>query len=120
MPSDPKKPIEEMLEASAKARREAFGKEPAMPNPMRARLHDEISRVGESGDEAPPDRSWMQMFWPRVAVAAALATILVVGPTMWYQSHSVNVAQADRRSVIFSEPREAAARPDETLAKGPA
>ena len=41
----PKKPtIEELLEASAKARREAFGPAPQMPNPMRARLQEEIAR----------------------------------------------------------------------------
>ena len=120
MPSDEKKPIDEMLEASAKARRAEFGKEPLMPNPMRARLHDEISRVAAERHEPAPERSWLQMFWPRLAVAAALATILVVGPTMWYRSRSVNVVQADTRSGSFSEPREEAARSDEALTQGPA
>jgi hypothetical protein len=31
MPLEPKKPIEELLEASAKARRAAFGADPKMP-----------------------------------------------------------------------------------------
>jgi len=120
MPSDPKKPIEEMLEASAKARRAAFGKEPVMPNPLRARLHDEISRVPAERHEAAPERSWLQIFWPRVAVAAALATILVVGPMIWYQSRSVNIAQADNRAADVNKPGEAAARTDEAFAQGPA
>ena len=83
MSSDPKKPIEEMREASAKSRREAFGSDPNMPNPMRARLHDEIARLER--DEPEGSRSWLQMFWPRLAVAAAIATVVVIGPVMWWQ-----------------------------------
>ena len=45
MASEPKKPIEQMLEALAKARRAEFGDDAEMPNPMRARLHEEIVRV---------------------------------------------------------------------------
>ena len=124
MPSDPKEPIEEMLEASAKARRAAFGKEPVMPNPMRAQLHDEISRASRERDEAAPRTSWLLMFWPRVAVAAALATILVVGPMMWWrgsESRSLGVAQVDSRApMAVNEAQEAIGRVDETFAKGPA
>jgi hypothetical protein len=89
MASEPKKPMEQMLEALAKARRAQFGADPQMPNPMRARLHDEIARAGTAEDENVESRpSWITMFWPRVTVAAALATLLVLIPAIWWnQSH---------------------------------
>jgi hypothetical protein len=102
MPSEPKKPIEQMLEAQAKARRAEFGDDPKMPNPMRARLHEEIARTGAAEDENVESRvSWLTMFWPRVTVAAALATLIVLVPAIWWnQSHhfaaSGDVALRDR------------------------
>jgi len=89
MPSEPKKPIEQMLEALAKARRAEFGDDPKMPNPMRARLHEEIARVGAAEEENVERRtSWVTMFWPRVTVAAALATLIVLVPAIWWnRSH---------------------------------
>jgi hypothetical protein len=89
MPSEPKKPIEQMLEALAKARRAQFGHDPKMPNRMRARLHEEIARVGAAEDEKVESRtSWLTMFWPRVTVAAALATLIVLVPAIWWtRSH---------------------------------
>jgi hypothetical protein len=85
MPSEPKKPIEQMLEALAKARRAQFGDDPKMPNPMRARLHEEIARAGAAEDEKVESRpSWVTMFWPRLTVAAALATLLVLVPAIWW------------------------------------
>jgi hypothetical protein len=91
MASEPKKPIDQMLEALAKARRAQFGDDPKMPNPMRARLHDEIARGGATEDEKAESRgSWLTMFWPRVTVAAALATLIVLVPAIWWnQSHPV-------------------------------
>jgi len=91
MGSEPKKPIEQMLEALAKARRAEFGDDPKMPNPMRARLHEEIGRVGAAEEDNAESRpSWITMFWPRVTVAAALATLLVLVPAIWWnQSHPV-------------------------------
>src|SRR5262249_21229322 len=91
MASEPKKPIEQMLEALAKARRAQFGDDPKMPNAMRARLHEEIARAGVAEDEkGEPRPSWITMFWPRVTVAAALATLLVLVPAIWWnQSHPV-------------------------------
>jgi hypothetical protein len=90
MASEPKKAIEQMLEALAKARRAQFGDDPKMPNPMRARLHEEIARAGAAEDEKGESRSsWLTMFWPRVTVAAALATLIVLVPAIWWnQSHS--------------------------------
>ena len=89
MPSEPKKPIEEMLEALAKARRAEFGDDAKMPNPMRARLHEEIARAGAAEDEKVESRgSWVTRFWPRVTVAAALATLIVLVPAIWWnQTH---------------------------------
>ncbi len=78
-----------MLEALAKARRAQFGDDPKMPNPMRARLHEEIARVGAAEEENVESRpSWVTMFWPRVTVAAALATLIVLVPAIWWnRSH---------------------------------
>ena len=89
MSSEPKKPIEQMLEALAKARRAKFGDDPKMPNPMRARLHEEIARAGATeGEKVEPRASWITMFWPRVTVAAALATLIVLVPAIWWnRSH---------------------------------
>ena len=89
MPSEPKKPIEQMLEALAKARRAQFGDDAKMPNPMRARLHEEIARAGAAEDGKDESRaSWVTMFWPRVTVAAALATLIVLVPAIWWnRSH---------------------------------
>ena len=91
MAPEPKKPMEQMLEALAKARRAEFGDDPKMPNPMRARLHEEIARTEAAEDEKNEFRpSWLTMFWPRITVAAALATLIVLVPAIWWnQSHPV-------------------------------
>jgi hypothetical protein len=83
--------MEQMLEALAKARRAEFGDDAKMPNPMRARLHEEIARAGAAEDEKAESRpSWVTMFWPRVTMAAALATLIVLVPAIWWnQSHPV-------------------------------
>jgi len=94
--------MEQMLEALAKARRAQFGDDPKMPNPMRARLHDEIAQAAVAEDETVESRpSWITMFWPRVTVAAALATLIVLVPAiLWNRSHplagSGEVALRDR------------------------
>jgi hypothetical protein len=125
MPSDPKKPIEQMLEALAKARRAQFGNDPKMPNPMRARLHEEIAQVGAAEEESVESRpSWITMFWPRVTVAAALATLLVLVPAIWWnQSHPLSapseVAVRDRTAGVADGLNPAAVSQD-TLAKAPA
>jgi hypothetical protein len=121
MASEPKKPIEQMLEALAKARRAQFGNDAKMPNPMRARLHDEIARTGAAEDEKVESRgSWLTMFWPRVTVAAALATLIVLVPAIWWnRSHpltkSGNLALRDRAAGL-----NAPAASKDTLAKAPA
>ncbi len=104
-----------MLEALAKARRAQFGEDPKMPNPMRARLHEEIARGGAVDDEQVESRpSWVTMFWPRLTVAAALATLLVLVPAMWWnRSHPV----VESGDVAVRDHASGAA---DTLAKAPA
>jgi hypothetical protein len=125
MPSEPKKPIEQMLEALANSRRAQFGDDPKMPNPMRARLHEEIARAGTAENERGESRgSWLTMFWPRVTVAAALATLIVLVPAIWWnQSHPLSapsdVALRDRTAGA-ADRLNAAAPTADTLAKAPA
>jgi hypothetical protein len=125
MPSEPKKPIEEMLEALAKARRAEFGDDPKMPNPMRARLHEEIARAGATEDEKVESRtSWVTRFWPRVTVAAALATLIVLVPAIWW-NRTHPLAESDNLALRDSTAGAAnglnpAVRVEDTLAKPPA
>ena len=113
-----------MLEALAKARRAEFGEDPKMPNPMRARLHEEIARVGAAEEENLESRpSWVTMFWPRLTVAAALAALLVLIPAIWWnQSHplaeSGNLALRDRTAAAGNGPN-AVVPAEDTLAKAP-
>jgi hypothetical protein len=83
MPPEPKKPIEELLEASAKARRAAFGADPKMPNPMRTQLHHEISRLARK-DECESRWRAFGISWPRLMTATALALILVSASAFWW------------------------------------
>jgi hypothetical protein len=125
MASEPKKRMEQMLEALAKARRAQFGDDPKMPNPMRARLHEEIARAGAVEDEKVESRpSWLTMFWPRVTVAAALATLIVLVPAIWWnRSHplgeSGDLALRDRTAGA-ADGLTAVVPAENTLAKAPA
>src|SRR5947208_8634369 len=83
MPPGPKKPIEELLEASARARRTAFGADPKMPNPMRTQLHNEISRLARK-DESESRWRAFGLSWPRLMTATALALILVSASAIWW------------------------------------
>jgi hypothetical protein len=83
MPLEPKKPIDELLEASAKARRAAFGADPKMPNPMRTQLHHEISRLGRK-DECESRWRAFGISWPRLMTATALALILASASAIWW------------------------------------
>src|SRR5262249_8058481 len=123
MPSEPKKPIEQMLEALAKARRAQFGDDPKMPNPMRTRLHDEIARAG-AVEERESRPSWITMFRPRVTVAAALATLIVLVPAIWWnRSHPIaesgEFALRDRAAGASHELKPAVPA-ENTFAKAPA
>jgi hypothetical protein len=125
MPPEPKKPMEQMLEALAKARRAEFGDDAKMPNPMRARLHEEIARAGAAEDEKVESRgSWVTRFWPRVTVAAALATLIVLVPAIWWNrthplAESGDLALRDRTAGA-ADGRNPAAASEDTLAKAPA
>ena len=117
MSSEPKRPVEQMLEALARARRGDFGDEPKMPNPMRARLHEEIKRSEPQEDRT--SHSWLAMFWPRMAMAAAVATILILVPTVWWQrSHPGERSEFATRGRAAEMAKPATA--EDALAKGPA
>jgi hypothetical protein len=123
MGSEPKKPIEQMLEGLAKARRAEFGDDPKMPNPMRARLHEEIVRAGAADEENVESReSWLTRFWPRVTVAAALATLIVLVPAIWWNQKRPSGAPADvaaRDRAAGSNGPNPAVAAENTLAKAP-
>lgn len=86
MSPDPKKPIEELLEASARTRRAEFGGDPEMPNPMRARLQDEVARM--TRDQAPAPRArWFAISWPRLAMGAAFASLIAAVSVVWWHAH---------------------------------
>ena len=86
MAPEPKKPIEEMLEASARARRAEFGGDPKMPNPMRAQLRDEIARLNRSAQL--PERSWLARFWPQLSLATAVVAVLIAGAIFWSRTQT--------------------------------
>src|SRR5438445_2716642 len=83
MPPEPKKPIEELLEASARARRAEFGADPKMPNPMRAQLHHEIARLTRR-EERDSRLRFFGISWPRFVTATALALVLVSASAIWW------------------------------------
>jgi len=116
MSSEPKKPIEGMLEAAARARRAAFGADSKMPNPMRAQLHDEIARLKRE-DDSERQKTWLEMFWPRLAVAAAMATLLIIGPLMWWRG-----SRAAREEIAANAPAgpSETVQPEHVLTNGPA
>jgi hypothetical protein len=87
MPSEPKKPIEELLEASARARRSEFGADGRMPNPMRAQLHEEIVRL-DRRDKPQERRSWLANFWPQLSLATAVAAVLVTASVVWFRTQN--------------------------------
>src|SRR4030095_3315275 len=90
MSLEPKKPIEDLLEATANARRAQFGADPKMPNPMRAQLHHEIARVARDED-SPRSQHWFRILWPRLAFTTASALILVSLSTLWWShEHQTN------------------------------
>jgi hypothetical protein len=83
MPPERKNPIEDLLEASASARRAAFGPDPKMPNPMRAQLQHEITRLARK-DECESRGRALGLSWPRLMTATALALVLVSALAIWW------------------------------------
>ena len=133
MPPEPKKPIEELLEASARARRAEFGADPKMPNPMRAQLHHEITRLARRDERKSHRRSFV-LLWPRFVTATALALVLVSASAIWWWrehqsagSDTIKLAmqqpmapanQAAPPEKVFEQgAAAAAARPAETFAE---
>lgn len=108
------KHIEQLLRRSAEARRAQFGEAPSMPNPMRARLHDELDRINR--EPAPqPRKNWLSGIWPRVLIGAAVAALLVAAPTMfWYRSYQ---ADQNARYAINERAAAPAAPPAVTMAE---
>jgi hypothetical protein len=120
MSPEPKKPIEELLEASAKARRTEFGADPKMPNPMRARLHEEIARLGQKPE--PGTRSgWLTMSWPRLAIGAALAALVIGASVMWWhgpQSTGQGFSLATHETGAVNETNQTEPEFDKVLREG--
>jgi len=83
MPPEPRKPIEELLEASARARRAEFGGDPKMPNPMRARLQDEVARIAPPRERKSP---WFAITWPRLAMGTAFACLFLGTTVIWWRT----------------------------------
>jgi hypothetical protein len=83
MPLEPKNPIEDLLEASARARRAEFGADTKMPNPMRTQLQHEIARLARSDERKSYRRSFV-FSWPRFVTATALALVLVGASAIWW------------------------------------
>ena len=86
--------MEKLLEESAKARRAAFGAEPSLPNPMRARLHEEISRTALEKAESGESPAGFFQWWPRLALVAAVVLLAVALPIFRARNEPGGVAAA--------------------------
>jgi hypothetical protein len=118
MSLEPKKPIEDLLEATAKARRAQFGADPKMPNPMRAQLHHEIARL-ERGDESRRSGHWVRILWPRLAFTTAFALILVSISTLWWwREHQTS--SGETMKLAMQEPAREAPPPERVFEQGAA
>jgi hypothetical protein len=106
MPLEPKNPIEELLEASARARRAEFGADPKMPNPMRAQLHHEIARLARS-DECQSRWRVSGISWPRLMTATAVALVLVSASAIWWWREHQS-AGGDTMKLAMQQPMAAA------------
>src|ERR1044071_1333298 len=117
MSLEPKKPMEDLLEATAKARRAQFGADPKMPNPMRAQLHQEIARVARDDD---PRRSqhWFRVLWPRLAFGSAFALILVSLSTLWWWHE--HPTKNETMKLAMQKPAREAPSPEKVFAQGAA
>src|SRR5262249_35528920 len=118
MSLEPKKPIEDLLEATAKARRAQFSADPKMPNPMRAQLHNEIARVARD-DDSRRSRHWFQILWPRLAFGGAFALILVSISTLWWW-HEHPTGGGETMKLAMQKPAREAPPPEKVLEQGAA
>ena len=118
MSLEPKKPIEDLLEATAKARRAQFGADPKMPNPMRAQLHHEIARVARD-DDSRRSEHWFRILWPRLAFTTAFALILVSLSTLWWW-HEHQTSSGETMKLAMQEPAKEAPPPEKVFEQGAA
>ena len=116
MSLEPKKPIEDLLDATAKARRAQFGADPKMPNPMRAQLHHEVARMAR-GDESQESGHWFRILWPRLAFTTAFALILVSLSTLWWwREHQTS--SDETMKLAMQEPARETPPPDKVFEQG--
>ena len=118
MPLEPKKPIEDLLEATANARRAQFGADPKMPNPMRAQLHHEIARVARD-DDSRRSEHWFRILWPRLAFTTAFALILVSLSTLWWW-HEHQTSSGETMKLAMQKPAREAPPPERVFEQGAA
>src|SRR4030095_3068961 len=118
MSLEPKKPIEDLLEATARARRAQFGADPKMPNPMRVQLHHEIARVARE-DDSPQSQHWFRILWPRLAFTTAFALILVSLSTLWWW-HEHQTSSGETMKLAMQKPAREAPPPEKVLEQGAA
>jgi len=118
MSLEPKKPIEDLLEATAKARRAQFGTDPTMPNPMRAQLHHEIARMAR-GDEPQQSGHWFRILRPRLAFTTAFALILVSISTLWWW-HEHQTSSGETMKLAMQKPAREAPPPEKVFEQGAA
>ncbi len=109
MPPEPKKKIEELLEASAQKRRAEFGRDPAMPNPMRVRLHEEIAEITGNREPVLNARPF-GLRWPQLILGAAFACLVVGGGSLLWltqrqtPNETARFAAADRLESVAPPP----------------
>jgi hypothetical protein len=118
MSLEPKKPIEDLLEATARARLAQFGADPKMPNPMRVQLHHEIARVARE-DDSPQSQHWFRILWPRLAFTTAFALILVSISTLWWW-HEHQTSSGETMKLAMQKPAREAPPPEKVFEQGAA
>jgi hypothetical protein len=121
MAPEPKNPIEELLETSARARRAEFGADPKMPNPMRAQLHHEITRLMRKDECASRWRAF-GISWPRLMTATALALVLVSASVIWWWREHQSAAGETMKLAMQqpAAPANEAAAPEKVFEQGAA
>lgn len=118
MSLEPKKPIEDLLEATARARRAQFGADPKMPNPMREQLHHEIARLARSIEEQRSGH-FFGIPWPRLALGTAFALILVSVSGLWWW-HERQIGGRETVNLAMQEPAGEAPPPEKVFEQGAA
>jgi hypothetical protein len=114
MSPEPKNPIEELLEATAKARRAQFGADPKMPNPMRAELHSEIARLGRAHEQR--SRHFFRIPRPRLVLGTAFALVLVSASAVWLWLEHESAGDKTKKLAMQQPARET---PDKVFEQGP-